>query len=142
MRIKLNVKAKSTWSQFDRDIAMAATVWAMEKFDLVDESAVLELKLVADEREDGCAIEMVRHERYVVRISKGRSVKKTLDTIFHEMTHIKQYFRDGFMMTVEGDKVFWKHEERDFDEEKDYWKAPWEVEARRVAKKMVKEYTK
>lgn len=143
MRIKLKVKAKSTWSRQRRDIVLAAARFAAEEFNLLDFDATVVIKLVGTGEENyGSMVELEEQFQYLIHVHDCRSTKRLLDTVFHEMTHIKQSFFDGFCMGVDGGAVLWKHKEREFDKETDYWNAPWEVEARREAKKLVKKYTR
>lgn len=61
---------------------------------------------------------------------------RVLRTLFHELWHIRQYLVDG--LSVEEGSAEFKGKVWNAD----YWSAPWEVEARKMEKKMLKEYKK
>ena len=66
---------------------------------------------------------------YEIRLSSTASDKRLVQTIYHEMCHIKQFYFEGLEL---GDKPVWKGETFSNTE---YWNAPWEVEARKFEKK-------
>ena len=64
------------------------------------------------------------------------SRNRVLRTLFHEMWHIRQYLHEG--LSVEATEA----EFRGKTWNADYWSAPWEVEARKMEKKLVAKYNK
>ena len=143
MRVKFKIKAKAAWSQLERDMIRSATHWALHELglDSVDEQIVITLTSL--EALEGSHGQMVGWDKKSqVWVAQDNRQSALLDSLFHELTHVKQKCLDGFVMSSCGTEVFWKNEARDYDDAKDYWRAPWEVEARKTAKKLVKKYQK
>lgn len=64
-------------------------------------------------------------DRYFdITISDTLNVEDTLRTLFHEMTHVKQYVRKELVHIGRINK--WKGE---VYKDKNYWDYPWEIEA-------------
>ena len=142
MRVKTVVKAKKSWSQFHRDTVESVVAEAIKFYGLEDAGKELVVKLVGYDDQWGSMAIMERGKKYQIWLHGGYSTKRIISTVFHEMTHVKQAIQDGFGMAVDGETVFWKHKERKYVEDKDYWTAPWEVEARRMERKLTKRYMK
>ena len=68
-------------------------------------------------------------ENFEIRLSSKANDKRLVQTIYHEMCHIKQFYFEGLEL---GNKPVWKG--KTFSNA-DYWDAPWEVEARKFEKK-------
>ena len=62
----------------------------------------------------------------------------TPDVLFHELTHLWQYYRGDLEMTEMGKKYIWKGELYDYTTE--YNDRPWEKEAFSNSYKLDKEY--
>lgn len=58
-----------------------------------------------------------------------------LATLAHEMIHVKQFARDELDMGL----CYWKGKDHT---RTDYWKQPWEKEARKLQQKLVNNYAK
>ena len=74
---------------------------------------------------------------YEIRINSRFNDYRMIRTIFHEMTHVKQFARGELEMGTKVDKFKGKEYKR-----ADYWTAPWEVEARKAEKKMMRKWKK
>ena len=58
-----------------------------------------------------------------------------LSTLAHEMVHVKQFAKDELDMAL----CYWKGKDHT---KTDYWKQPWEKEARKLQQKLVNNFTK
>lgn len=72
--------------------------------------------------------------RFTVWIQNKMTKKWVLVSIFHEMTHIKQFITGQMKdLNPEGTKVIWNSRILEYDDDdplrRDYYRAPWEVEA-------------
>lgn len=80
----------------------------------------------------------VRPREFIIRMNKNMNREMMLETLAHEMVHVKQdalgekqeRFKGGY-------KLLWKG--KDYTKTS-YSKQPWEREAYRLEKKLVKEY--
>lgn len=72
----------------------------------------------------------VRPKDYTVRVHwNGKSdFAKTLETLAHELVHVKQFARGEMKDLLSVQKVSWNGKRYD-RAEVDYWDLPWEVEA-------------
>lgn len=141
MKIKSVIKAKGVWSQFRRDLVMSAAEYAKDYYDLG--GCDITVKFVGEDGENNGSMATTDQGNFWVWITPCYSTKTLLETIFHEMTHVKQFVFDGWDMGDDEDTVVcWKGKEREYDEDTDYWNAPWEVEARRMGRKLTKMYRK
>jgi hypothetical protein len=71
------------------------------------------------------------NQHFIVEISNKISKQKQLNTLAHELVHVKQYALSE-MQDYEDDanKCLWYGKLYDFDEGGDvYWESPWELEA-------------
>ena len=135
MRIKTKFK-KGYWPSHRRDLVNRAACWAVDHYglwDLTIASDRLTIVLTRFKSAFGDAYQI--DDDYVIRISDRYSDKLTLMTVFHEMTHIKQYEFDGLDL---GTPAMFKGESF----RGNYWDAPWEVEARKAEKKMWRKWKK
>ena len=140
MNVKTMVKAKSMWSRADRDLAQAVVQFCMEELGIYNYDKYLCLKLMYTFCEVDAAAAAMTDRRFIVWVTAHANKKQLIETICHEMVHVKQYIRDGLVLDDVENKAWWKGKERDWSEDTDYWRSPWEVEARRVGKKLRKRY--
>jgi len=63
---------------------------------------------------------------FELEISKKLTLRKLLETIAHEMVHVKQYARGEL---YEGDCNKHRWQGKWLSKEPDYWEQPWEIEA-------------
>lgn len=71
------------------------------------------------------------NQHFVVEISNKISKQKQLNTLAHELVHVKQYAL-GEMQDCEDDanKCLWHGKLYDFDDSGDiYWESPWEIDS-------------
>lgn len=70
-----------------------------------------------------------RYHDFEIEVAKGKSVRDTLQTIAHEMVHLKQFctgeLKDG---VVPATTSVWKGKIIN-EKSTDYWDLPWEIEA-------------
>ena len=96
--------------------------------------------LMDEDIESGSIAEAVRvsKNKFMIVLSKNMidSDESLARTIFHEMTHIKQFMQDGFKIGAK--KVSWQGEKFNVKSEKDYWLSPWEMEARAMEEALLR----
>lgn len=142
MRIKMTVKAKASWSTFHRDVAKSAVEYAIDEYGLECSTRSIVVKLIgcADEHE-GAMVKMTK-DSFIIWVASQPTVRKLLYIVFHEMTHVKQAVFDGWEQHDTENLATWKGKvvPYDVDDDKDYWNAPWEVEARAMGKELRKTY--
>lgn len=96
--------------------------------------------LMDEDIESGSIAEALRlsKKKYMIVLSKNQidSDESLAKTVFHEMTHIKQFMQDGFKIGAK--KVSWQGKKFSVKSEKDYWLSPWEMEARAMEEAMLR----
>ena len=133
MRLKFISKAK--WSKEDKNAAKAATRWACKELDLVGLPIDIVVRFVGpSEYYGGCS--QVDETRYIVWLHAGVKPFRVLATIFHELTHVHQHVYQEFELITETTGRFRGIEYTNTN----YWNAPWEVEARRQERKLLRKY--
>jgi len=70
----------------------------------------------------GYAVSLSKRE-FELEIQKTQSLRRLLETVAHEMVHVKQYARGELTDT----HCAWKGQP--VDPETEYWDLPWEIEA-------------
>jgi hypothetical protein len=73
--------------------------------------------------------EAERHDRprvFELEIHSKMKLRKILETICHEMVHIKQYARGELYQGIRVNKYRWQGK---WVGDMDYWDEPWEIEA-------------
>lgn len=125
------------WSIEDAILAESLVEFAMSYFKL----GKGKLEVLMDENiESGSIAEAVRvsKNKFMIVLSKNMidSDESLAKTIFHEMTHIKQYMEDGFKIGAK--KVSWQGKKFNMKSEKDYWLSPWEMEARAMEEALLR----
>ena len=138
--MKLKVKAKTKWSQYHRDIVMASAAFGMKELHL--QHVHITIKLVGDHDTNQGAMVSTAPGRFTVWLCPCRNIKTLLETIFHELTHIKQSIYDGWALHDVNDTATWKGKTLHYHEDTNYWGVPWEVEARKFGRKLRRQYTK
>ena len=142
MRIKMTVKAKASWSTFHRDVVKSAVAYAIDEYGMEDSERSIVVKLIGCEGDhDGAMVKMTK-DSFIVWVSSQTAVRKLLYIVFHEMTHVKQAVFDGWTQHDTEDLATWKGEVVPYnvDDDKDYFNAPWEIEARAMGKELRKTY--
>ena len=97
------------------------------------------IKLINTSDTDEATCEKLKSKRYEVRIARNRLDKEPLRAIFHELTHIKQYAKDGLKF-VNG---CWQFRGEPYDTVfnlENYLLSPWEMEARAMEEALMLMY--
>ena len=69
-----------------------------------------------------------RYKEYIVTIKKDKDFAEILQTIAHELVHVKQYAEGTLNFGKDLNHSIWKG--KVYDEKKiSYWELPWEIEA-------------
>jgi len=138
--LKLIVKAKTKWSAFHRDVVTSAVEYAKDYYSLHDSKIVV--RLVGTDGENDGSMAVQGNNKFIIWVIPHTSVRKLLETVFHEMTHVNQSV-GGWKLHDENDTAFWKGRTVAYNPNNDdeYWNAPWEVEARKMGRLMRKQYT-
>tara|TARA_B100000035_G_scaffold276248_1_gene253783 strand:+ start:317 stop:661 length:345 start_codon:yes stop_codon:yes gene_type:complete len=101
----------------------------------------VDIRLVGTPYAPGSAVDA--DTKFIVHIDGTQDEQEIVETLFHELQHVVQYAL-GYLQDVNQTKVYWlgDYYTGDFQdtESLEYWNAPWEIEARQVAKQMVKDY--
>ena len=82
----------------------------------------IEINLKKLDTADGYCLCMDKRE-FEIEANKKMGLRRLLETIAHEMVHVKQYARGELTET----HYAWKGEP--VDENTEYWDLPWEIEA-------------
>ena len=119
-------------------MVMRAVAFALNEFKLQEELRAYPLTLIMTKFKGDYYGDSWMHETgYEVRLNSRFNNKRVVQSIFHEMTHVKQFAFDGLEMGRRVDKFRGKKYKR-----VDYWAAPWEVEARKMEKKLLRKWKK
>ncbi len=148
MRVKYIISEK--WESKDIHEIIDAVDFAIKFFDMKDAKSTLTVKLIngAEEPVEATA-DKIKNKRYEVRIARAK-IEQTLDAVlvalFHELTHIKQFVKDGFDLN----KGKWKGKDlkdlpipeelvnnKEITKGDLYWFSPWEMEARAMERSLV-----
>jgi hypothetical protein len=66
---------------------------------------------------------------FTVRVDVDQKFKMVINTIAHELTHVKQWAK-GEMFEMQRQRKIYKFNKEEYDTNKmDYWDLPWEIEA-------------
>lgn len=76
---------------------------------------------------EGDAERADRPRTFDLEIHKDMPLRKVLETIAHEMVHVKQYARGELYEGARTSKHRWQG--KWLDKDPDYWDQPWEIEA-------------
>ena len=137
MQFQTKVKAKSLWTQRKRALVLDALEYANCYLGLYVFDDVVRIRLSGEPHSPGlcCCID----GRIIIKISADQPEEEIVETLFHELTHAKQYL-SGALEDFNENVCYWKGHcyKGDFEntESPDYWNAPWEVEARKVGEEL------
>lgn len=141
MRPKYIIKAKSVWNQRKRELVKHAFHHAYWRMGLYKLDGHIDFRLVGTPYAPGSCIDA--DKKYIVHIDGYQDEHDIIETLFHELQHVIQYSL-GYLQDEEENKVYWLGSwyTGDFQDTDslEYCNAPWEVEARQVAKHMQKDY--
>jgi len=130
MNIRYSISEK--WPSKDIKLVMDALEFAIDYYNIFDVKATLTAKLITghDEPCDATA-DRIKNKRFEIRLNyqilKGNEAE-LLKTIFHEMTHVKQFINDGLRFKQK--RAMFQEESYTLEVADDYWFSPWEMEAR------------
>jgi hypothetical protein len=68
-----------------------------------------------------------RPRTFEIEVEKNMPLRKLLETVAHEMVHVKQYARGELYQGVRVNKHRWQG--KWISNNVDYWDSPWEIEA-------------
>ena len=134
---KIKVKAKNAWSVSERRLVAYATDFAVAELGLDVSPVPIHIYLKGDGDTDGDAIDL--GHKIVVRIFKR---SEWLATLFHELEHARQYIYCE--LELEYEHVVWHGTlmERDLQDPVEYLTSPWEVAARKMEEKLMRDFQK
>ena len=129
MKLRI-IRAKD---QKERELVREFTVWAGNqllgpKLNRNCKITVSFKKFPKDKDYEGlCSVldESYNPRRFLIHVEENVSLKRKMEIIAHELTHVKQFARRELISKKNTD--FWNGKEIDPDLE--YWLQPWEVEA-------------
>ena len=134
-----NIKVKKgNWTSERCNMVFKAVVFAVDEYDLRQELKFYPLKIILTKFKSEYYGDSWMHETgYEIRLNSRYNDKRIVKSVFHEMTHVKQFAFDGLKMGSRTDEFQGKKYRR-----VDYWDAPWEVEARRMEKFLLAKWKK
>ena len=130
--LKIRVKAKPYWGVEAVDQVRKAATWACKYHDLSVSPIPIHIKLCRPSNIYGDSIDL--DHKVVIRLF---ACEEWLPTLFHEMTHARQYIYGDLQLEL--DHAYWKGKLVVRNKSK-YQQEPWEVEARKFEKKMTKKF--
>ena len=134
---KIKVK-KGYWPAERQHMLYGVVNFAINEFDLADEIRAYPLKVILTNfKSDYYGDSWMPETGYELRLTRRFNDKRVIQSVFHEMTHVKQFAFDGLELGSRTDKFHGKKYRR-----VDYWEAPWEVEARKMEKKLLRKWKK
>lgn len=68
-----------------------------------------------------------RPRTFEIEVERNMRLRKVLETVAHEMVHVKQYARGELYESTAQGKHRWQGEW--LNKDPDYWDQPWEIEA-------------
>lgn len=75
----------------------------------------------------GYCLQEENNRTFELEIDKTQSLRGLLETVAHEMVHVKQYARGELYQGIRVNKHRWQGEW--LEDNIDYWDLPWEIEA-------------
>jgi hypothetical protein len=134
-----NIKVKKgNWTSERSNMVFKAVCFAVDEYDLRQELKFYPLKIVLTKFKGDYYGDSWMHETgYEIRLNSRYNDKRIVKSVFHEMTHVKQFAFDGLKMGSRVDEFKGKKYRR-----VDYWDAPWEVEARQMEKFLLAKWKK
>lgn len=141
MKFVVKLKAKSVWTVRKRALLRDALHYANMHLGLYNFDDKVYIRLSGDKYSPGLCCDLGYH--LVVKISGNQTEQDIVETLFHELTHVRQYANVD-LDDIDENTCWWKghHYRGTFEdtESTDYWNAPWEVEARSVGEELRKDY--
>ena len=136
MQIKFKLKAKGSWTDSQVASVKLATRWAAARLGFTKLPITIVVRLVGPHPEQFGSCSMVDDTRFVVWLQSGFDTTRTISTLFHEITHIRQHIYEGLYLHSDSLADF-RHKQYGME---DYWNTPWEKEARQSEHRLLKEF--
>jgi hypothetical protein len=114
-------KAKQEYARSMVEFCIKKLMPRMKTLDIV-----VKLKKLGSDADGYCLRESSRE--YELEIDHTVGLRRMLETVAHEMVHVKQYARNEMSDTAIQTK-FYKWKDTLVPETTDYWDLPWEIEA-------------
>ena len=138
MRLKFKPKAKKSWSQAKRAAVKAASQWAVRKLELRTLPITVTVRMVGENGDTYGSCSMIDKQNFCVWIHGGQSIARTVSTLFHELTHVRQHWYEGLRLD---DITRARYAGHYYDLPlSEYWNCPWEVEARASERRLMNKY--
>ena len=87
------------------------------------------VKLCSPKGAMGYCLELDNKRQFEIEASNKLSLRKLLETIAHEMVHVKQYARREMNDWSYKEDKYYKWKDQFVPTNTDYWDLPWEIEA-------------
>ena len=136
MRIKFTRKAKASWTTADIEGIKVATRWCAGRLGFNRLPITIVVRFIGPHPSQFGACSQMEDDRFIIWLQSGFDFPRTVSTLFHEMTHVRQYLFEGLLL--HSDKLAEFRD--DVYREVDYWTAPWEREARRHEKLLLEQF--
>lgn len=150
MRVTWRHKSKKGWNATKRWAVLNALNFVAEWYGLEQENLHITLKMCNFDHFGDCVAKKEGH--YILRLSGKYPVVELIKTIFHEMTHVEQYESgrlEAQVLNIHPDgtatvDTHWDGRFYSSNEQSTLWSyySPWEREARKMEKKIWKQYRK
>ncbi len=140
MKVRYIISEK--WISKDIHEIIDAITFAIKFYEIEDSKSTLTVKLINGVKEKvEATADRIKNKRYEIRLARAQ-IEQTLDAIlialFHEMTHVKQFVKNGFIL--QSSKAKWEDQTVLLKDANDYWFSPWEMEARAMERALVYYY--
>ena len=88
----------------------------------------IEVKLTVPQGAMGYCLETDNNRTFEIELDRKLSLRKLMETLAHEMVHVKQYARRE-MNDWQYKEVYYKWKGTYVPDSTNYWDLPWEIEA-------------
>ena len=134
MKYKIK-KVKGCWPKSKRKLVKSAIDFSIKYYGLKAENEYpLKIKLTSLDDIYGDA--WYSEDYFEIRLADRGKNKILLRSVFHEMCHIKQFVFDGLELEAQQYKFLGRSYKIN------YWNTPWEIEAKKMEKKLLQKYKK
>ena len=119
----MNVISVTGGTKKQRELVESMVWYCIDRLGL-NRMRTLDIAVELTKIKDACGYCVSLTERdFELEINKTSSLRRILETVAHEMVHVKQYARKELTQDV----TVWKGQPVEPDTE--YWDLPWEIEA-------------
>ena len=147
IKFKGTKKLKSKQLDYLRSLSMFVLdkFFTQPKKDRLEITVIFKKNLFKQTSQYGNCIWMDQHHRpeeFEIEIDPDQSIQLLLNTLAHELVHVKQWAKGEYYQLLR-EKHVYKFCGRRFDTNKvDYWDTPWEIEAHGRAIGLVVQWTR